>query len=184
MGRVMQTGLAIADDIVVLNSFSKYFGMTGWRLGWLVVPEAFVDGLMRLAQNLFISPSSVAQRAALAAFSDEALAVHEERRQRFDDRRSLLLKGLRDLGFRIPVEPAGAFYVYADISALGVPESEDSYAFCRRLIDEFQVAVTPGNDFGDIDAERFVRFAYTTDEASIKQGLQRIGRACERWRRA
>tara|TARA_B100000315_G_scaffold243271_1_gene266484 strand:+ start:2155 stop:3294 length:1140 start_codon:yes stop_codon:yes gene_type:complete len=177
------TGLAVHGDIVVLNSFSKYFGMTGWRLGWLVVPEAFVDGLTRLAQNLFISPSSIAQRAALAAFSEEAMCIHEERRQRFDARRGLLLEGLRELGFRVPVEPAGAFYIYADISGLGVPESGNSYAFCRRLIDEYQVAVTPGNDFGDVQARRFVRFAYTTDEASIREGLVRIGRACDQWAR-
>ena len=113
-----------------------------------------------------------------------SLRKHEERRQRFDARRALLMDGLKALGFRVPVEPAGAFYVYADISGLGVPESDDSYAFCRRLIDEYQVAVTPGNDFGDQDAAHMVRFAYTTSEEAIREGLERIGRACATWQGA
>ena len=172
-----RTGLAVDDRLFVLNSFSKYFGMTGWRLGWIVVPEEQVRAVERLAQNLFISPSSVAQQAALASFSPEAMAIHQERRRHFDLRRGKLLAGLEELGFVVPAKPAGAFYLYADVSHTGM----DSYDFCWRLIDEFQVAVTPGIDFGANAAERFVRFAYTTDDESIELGVERIGRALAAW---
>ena len=172
-----RTGLSIDDDIFVINSFSKYFGMTGWRLGWMVVPEACIDGVSRLAQNLFISPSSIAQHAALAAFEPEAMAIHETRRRQFADRRDRLAAGLRSLGLEIPVDPAGAFYLYVDVSSTGM----DSETFCWRLIDEYQVAVTPGIDFGENAPERYVRFAYTTGEASIDLGLERIGRALQDW---
>ena len=172
-----RTGLALDDGLFVLNSFSKYFGMTGWRLGWIVVPQRYMSAVERLAQNLFISPSSVAQHAALAAFSPEAMRIHEERRRRFDARRKTMLAGLESLGFRVPASPGGAFYLYVDISATGL----DSREFCWRLIDEFQVAVTPGVDFGVNSAERFVRFAYTTDDDSIALGIERIGRALAAW---
>jgi aspartate/methionine/tyrosine aminotransferase len=174
-----RTGLAISQDIFVLNSFSKYFGMTGWRLGWMVVPEAFLDGVSRLAQNLFISPSSIAQYAALAAFDADAMEIHESRRQQFERRRDRLSAGLRRLGLRIPVDPDGAFYLYVDVSSTGM----DSEAFCWRLIDEYQVAVTPGVDFGNYLADRYVRFAYTTDEEDIDLGLARIGEALDAWNR-
>ena len=172
-----RTGLAVDDGLFVLNSFSKYFGMTGWRLGWIVVPEEYMRPVERLAQNLFISPSSVAQHAALAAFSPEAMRLHEERRQCFDARRARLLAGLEDLGFKVPARPGGAFYLYVDVSGTGM----DSHDFCWRLIDEFQVAVTPGVDFGANSPERFVRFAYTTDDDSIALGIERIGRALAAW---
>ncbi|MEJ2088178.1 MAG: aminotransferase class I/II-fold pyridoxal phosphate-dependent enzyme [Gammaproteobacteria bacterium] len=171
------TGLAIDDGIFVLNSFSKYFGMTGWRLGWMVVPLEQVDAVGRLAQNLFISPSSIAQYAALAAFDEDAMVIHEQRRQQFARRRDMLAAGLRALGLRIPVDPLGAFYLYVDVSSTGM----DSETFCWRLIDEYQVAVTPGIDFGEHLAERHVRFAYTTSEASIELGLARIGQALADW---
>ena len=171
------TGLRVDDGLIALNSFSKYFGMTGWRLGWVVVPEALMAPIERLAQNLFISPSSVAQQAALAAFSPEAMAIHEARRQQFDARRRHLLAGLERLGFQTAAPPAGAFYLYMDVSSSGL----DSYDFCWRLINEFQVATTPGIDFGERDAHRFVRFAYTTDDESIGLGLERIGKALEAW---
>ena len=171
------TGLRVDDGLIALNSFSKYFGMTGWRLGWVVVPEALMAPIERLAQNLFISPSSVAQQAALAAFSPEAMAIHEARRQQFDARRRHLLAGLERLGFQTAAPPAGAFYLYMDVSSSGL----DSYDFCWRLINEFQVATTPGIDFGERDAHRFVRFAYTTDDESISLGLERIGKALEAW---
>jgi aspartate/methionine/tyrosine aminotransferase len=173
-----RTGLEISDELFVLNSFSKYFGMTGWRLGWMVMPEAAVDAVTPLAQNLFISPSSIAQYAALAAFDDEAMAVHEQRRQIFQRRRDLLARGLQDLGLEIPVTPSGAFYLYVDISSTGMNSSE----FCWRLIDEFHVAVTPGNDFGSADPDRYVRFAYTTSDEDINLGLTRLARALEQWR--
>ena len=172
-----RSGLALNNDIFVLNSFSKYFGMTGWRLGWTVVPDQARDGIARLAQNLFISPSSIAQHAALAAFEPAAMAVHESRRRQFAARRDLLQRGLLDLGFQIPVTPEGAFYLYVDVSHTGLEASD----FCWRLINEFQVAVTPGLDFGSHEADRYVRFAYTTGETSIALGLERIGRALETW---
>ncbi len=173
-----RTGLSVNPEIFVLNSFSKYFGMTGWRLGWMVVPEACVDPVSRLAQNLFISPSSIAQHAALAAFEPAAMAIHESRRQQFAERRDQLASGLRGLGLGIPVEPDGAFYLYVDVSSSGL----DSETFCWRLIDEYQVAVTPGIDFGSHLADRYVRFAYTTGEADIDLGISRIGEALEAWR--
>ena len=171
------TGLRVDDGLIALNSFSKYFGMTGWRLGWVVVPEPLMAPIERLAQNLFISPSSIAQQAALAAFSPEAMAIHEVRRRHFDARRQQLLAGLEALGFRAAAAPAGAFYLYMDVSSSGL----DSYDFCWRLINEFQVAATPGIDFGEREAHRFVRFAYTTDDESIGLGLERIGKALEAW---
>lgn len=172
-----RTGLSVNEDIFVLNSFSKFFGMTGWRLGWMVIPEEYVDGVTRLAQNLFISPSSIAQHAALAAFEPEAMAIHEERRQRFGSRRDQLAGGLRSLGLTIPVDPQGAFYLYVDVSSTGM----DSETFCWRLIDEYQVAVTPGTDFGSHLADRYVRFAYTTGEEDIDLGVARIGEALSAW---
>jgi aspartate/methionine/tyrosine aminotransferase len=172
-----RTGLALADDVYVLNSFSKYFGMTGWRLGWMVVPQAAVEPVSRLAQNLFISPPSLAQHAALAAFEPEAMAVHEARRQRFGRRRDVLCDGLERLGFDIPLRPGGAFYVYVDIGATGM----DAMDFCWRLLEERFVAVTPGIDFGTHRAQRYVRFAFTTSEAHIELGLERLGAALRDW---
>ena len=172
-----RTGLEIDKDIFVLNSFSKYFGMTGWRLGWMVVPEPAVEPIARLAQNLFISPPSIAQQAAIEAFSPQSMAVHEFRREQFAQRRDLLAAGLQSLGFQVPLMPQGAFYLYVDVSSTGM----DSFDFCWRLIDEFHVAATPGIDFGDHQAERFVRFAYTTGSSSIELGLERIGRALRQW---
>ncbi len=173
------SGLAIADDIYVLNSFSKYFGMTGWRLGWMVVPEAAVESIARLAQNLFISPASLSQHAALAAFEPDAMAVHESRRVAFARRRDRLADGLEALGFHVPLRPAGALYVYADVSVSGL----DSAEFCWRLLEEYGVAATPGADFGDCAAAQFVRFAFTTSEDRIDEALQRLAAAMAVWSR-
>ncbi len=172
------TVLEIAPQAIVLQSFSKYFGMTGWRLGWVVVPEALIDGITRLAQNLFISPPTVAQHAAVAAFTPAAMAEHEARRAQFAQRRQRLLQGLEAHGLRVPVAPDGAFYLYVDVSSSGL----DSETFCLRLLDEFHVSCAPGCDFGSNDAERYVRFSYTTDLESIELGIERIGRALERFR--
>ncbi|MFW6094790.1 MAG: aminotransferase class I/II-fold pyridoxal phosphate-dependent enzyme [Pseudomonadota bacterium] len=172
-----RTGLAVADDLFVLNSFSKYFGMTGWRLGWMVVPEAAVAPVARLAQNLFISPPALAQHAALAAFEPAAMAVHEARREAFAERLGRLSRGLEALGFSIPVRPSGAFYVYADVSRSGMGAME----LCWRLLEEYGVAATPGVDFGGAEPERFVRFAFTTGTAEIDEGLERMGRALADW---
>ncbi len=164
------SALALSDEVFVINSFSKYFSMTGWRLGWLVAPPAFVPALDRLAQNLFLAASTPAQHAALAALAPESLAILEERREAFRRRRDYLLPALRKLGFRVGAEPAGAFYIYADCSAF----SDDSFAFCRRLLEEAGVAVTPGCDFGHHQAARHVRFAYTTDMAQLREGVRRL----------
>ena len=166
------TALALGEDIFVINSFSKYFNMTGWRLGWLVVPKAYVREIEKLAQNLFISPSAPAQYAALAAFDAETIAILEERRRQFQARRDLLLPGLRRLGFRVAAEPRGAFYIYADTSGL----ADDSFRFAGELIEQAGVAATPGIDFGESAPQRHMRFAYTVAEEKLQEGLARIER--------
>ncbi|MBU0751873.1 MAG: pyridoxal phosphate-dependent aminotransferase [Gammaproteobacteria bacterium] len=167
-----RTALEIADDIVVINSFSKYFGMTGWRLGWMVVPPGMVRDIEKLAQNLFIAPSAPAQHAALAAFQPETLAILEARRKEFRARRDLLLPGLRTLGFRIDAVPQGAFYIYAGIGDLGT----DSHALASDLIERAGVAATPGLDFGANAPERHMRFAYTVAAEKLGDGLDRMAR--------
>jgi aspartate/methionine/tyrosine aminotransferase len=167
-----ESALAIGDDVFVINSFSKYFGMTGWRLGWLVAPQRYVREIEKLAQNLYIAPSTVAQHAALAAFSPATLAILEARRHEFSLRQDLLLPGLRQLGFRIAAEPRGAFYVYADSSAL----ADDSFELAGQLLTEAGVAATPGLDFGSNAPRRHMRFAYTIDRSLIEQGLARMAK--------
>lgn len=162
--------LSVADDAFVISSFSKYFQMTGWRLGWLVVPEDFVEPAIRLAQNLYLCPSSIAQQAALAAFTPAVLDELESRRAEFARRRDYLLAHLPSLGWRIDSEPQGAFYVYADVSAV----CDDSFAYCQRLLDEVQVAITPGADFGSHRAEQYVRIAYTTEIPRLAEAIARI----------
>ncbi len=166
------TALEISDEIVVINSFSKYFGMTGWRLGWLVVPQRMVRDIEKLAQNLYIAPSTPAQHAALAAFAPETVAILEDRRDEFRQRRDLLLPGLRRLGFRVGAEPRGAFYIYADIGDLG----KDSHALAGRLIEEAGVAATPGLDFGVAAPQRHMRFAYTVAAEKLEEGIERLTR--------
>lgn len=170
------TALSVSDEVFVVNSFSKYFGMTGWRLGWLVAPEAFVPVLDRLAQNLFLAASTVAQHAALAAFAPETIAILEARRAEFRRRRDFLLPALRELGFGIPVTPEGAFYVYADCTRFGM----DGMALARRLLEEAGVAITPGIDFGSHGAQSHVRFAYTTSLEGMGEGIARMARALPR----
>lgn len=172
------TGLSACPDLFVLNSFSKYFGMTGWRLGWIVVPDRAIDAVTKLAQNLFISPSAPAQYAAIAAFSDAAMKINQQRVEIFAERSRQLSAGLASLGLNIPVMPDGAFYLYADISHLGMPSSE----FCWRLLNEYQIAVTPGTDFGTANAYNYVRFAFTTGQADIALGLDRLAAALQAWR--
>jgi aspartate/methionine/tyrosine aminotransferase len=172
-----RSGLELVDDAYVLNSFSKYFGMTGWRLGWMVLPECAVEPVSRLAQNLFISPPSLSQWAALAAFEPAAMMIHEERRQAFGRRMALLCDGLAELGFEIPLRPVGAFYIYANIEHTGL----DAVDFCRRLLEEYHVAATPGADFGERDCGRYVRFAFTTGEDAIATALDRIRQALHAW---
>ena len=165
-----RTAIIRSDDVVVVNSFSKYFGMTGWRLGWMVVPQAYVREIEKLAQHFFISPSTPAQHAALAAFAPGTLDILEERRHAFARRRNALLPALRNIGFRFATEPQGAFYLYADISDI----ADSSETLARRLIEEAGVATTPGIDFGDNAPERHLRIAYTTDEARLVEAAERI----------
>lgn len=164
------TALELSDDLFVLNSFSKYFGMTGWRLGWLVAPEAYVESLDRLAQNIFLAAPTLAQYAALSAFNDDTLAITEQRRLEFQKRRDYLLPALQSLGFEIARQPEGAFYLYANISRF----SNDSYSFANALLEEAGVAITPGIDFGEYRAAEHVRFAYTTSLSQLKLGVERI----------
>ncbi len=166
------TALAIGDDLWVVQSFSKYFQMTGWRLGWLVVPEAYVRDVEKLAQNLFIAPPTPAQHAALAAFAPETLAILEERREAFRHRRNFLMPALETLGFRIAARPQGAFYLYCDCSEL----APDSFTLATRLLEEAGVAATPGLDFGNHQPERFLRFAYTTEVPRLAAAIDRIRR--------
>ncbi len=166
----VSSALAIADDIFVINSFSKYYGMTGWRLGWLVAPHSHIGALDKLAQNLFLAAPTLAQHAALAAFTPAAQAIFEARRQIFAERRDYLLPALRELGFGIEVEPQGAFYLYADCSRF----SDDSFAFCRDLLEQAGVAITPGIDFGSYRAHQHVRFAYTQPLEQLQEGIARL----------
>lgn len=169
--------LEVDDDAFVLNSFSKYFGMTGWRLGWLVAPADAVPELEKLAQNLYISAPSMAQHAALACFEPATLEILEVRRAEFARRRDFLLPALCELGFNIAVVPEGAFYLYADISAFG----GDAFAFCRHMLETQFVAITPGLDFGRHQAGRHVRFAYTQDLPRLEQAVERIARGLQSW---
>ncbi|HXH04761.1 MAG TPA: pyridoxal phosphate-dependent aminotransferase [Candidatus Competibacteraceae bacterium] len=167
------SALAISDHLFVVNSFSKYFGMTGWRLGWLVTPPEYAREVEKLAQNLFIAAPSVAQYAALAAFTPEALAICEQRRLAFQERRDFLLPALRRLGLRIPIEPQGAFYLYADCSRF----TDDSYRFCFELLEKTGVAITPGIDFGSHQAAHHVRFAYTNSLRNLCEAVVRLEQA-------
>jgi aspartate/methionine/tyrosine aminotransferase len=162
--------LQITDQAFVINSFSKYFGMTGWRLGWLVAPEAAVPELEKLAQNLFISMSTPAQYGALAAFAPETRALLDERRDEFGRRRDFLLPALRRIGFDIPHTPAGALYLYAGVQAF----TDDSERFCLELLEQHGIAVSPGADFGRHLADRHIRFAYTTGMARLEEGVRRL----------
>lgn len=170
--RDASTALQFGDDIFVVQSFSKYFNMTGWRLGWLVIPERFSRDIEKLAQNLFISPSAPAQHAALAAFAPTTISILEARRQEFRRRRDFLGPALTELGFRLPARAEGAFYLYANCSEL----TDDSERFAHDLLDATGVAATPGLDFGSNAPEKHLRFAYTT-------GVERLAEAAERIRR-
>lgn len=164
------TALEFGDDLIVINSFSKYFNMTGWRLGWLVVPPAMLPAIEKLAQNFFICASSLAQHAALACFTPQALAVAEERRQEFRRRRDYLVPELLKLGFDIPVLPDGAFYVYADCSRL----SDDADRLTRDILDRTGVVLTPGMDFGVDGAKRFIRVSYATSMENLQEAVRRL----------
>ena len=171
-GRPARSVLSIDPDAVVINSFSKYFGMTGWRLGWCVVPEAMVPVIERLAQNYYICPSAPAQQAALACFTPESLAVCEARRAELAIRRKLVMDGLAYMGLPVPAPPDGAFYVYFDVSGFGL----DSMQFCERALEESHVALTPGGDFGRCGADAHVRLSYAASRTELAEGIERLGR--------
>ena len=170
-----QSALQIDDNIISINSFSKYFNMTGWRLGWLVVPEALVAVIERLAQNLFICPSTIAQYAALACFEAESLAEYERRRAEFKARRDFFIPALNDLGLKVPVMPDGAFYAWADCSQacarLGI---KDSWDFSYEVMRKAHVAITPGRDFGSDQTGNFVRFSTANSMAQLKIAIDRL----------
>ena len=166
----VRTALDISDDVFVINSFSKYFAMTGWRLGWAVMPEGYVEHFEKLAQNLYISNSDVAQRAALSAFDPETIEEAEKNRSRYKAQRDFLLPALRDLGFKIPVEPSGAFYIYADCTNF----TNDSYSFSHDVLEKAGVAIAPGLDFGDHRANEHVRFSYPKPIPVLQEGIRRL----------
>jgi aspartate/methionine/tyrosine aminotransferase len=168
----VNTALDISSEICVINSFSKYFSMTGWRLGWMVAPEAMIDPLDRLAQNMFLSAPTLSQMAAIHAFSPEVISILEQRRLAFQQRRDFLLPALRDLGFSLPVTPQGAFYLYAGCNE----HTDDSQQLALQLLNEAGVAVTPGIDFGFNQPETHLRFAYTTAIEQLQEGVERIAR--------
>ncbi len=164
------SALSIADDIVVINSFSKYFNMTGWRLGWMVVPEKLVPSVEKLTQNLFICASTIAQYAALACFKPASIALFEERRLEFKRRRDFIVPALRDLGFKVPVTPDGAFYVYADCTAL----SDDADRLTLDLLNQANVVLVPGMDFGPSTAHTYIRLSYATSMENLHEAVRRI----------
>jgi len=162
---------AAGQQAVVINSFSKYFGMTGWRLGWLVLPPTLVEPVERLAQNLFICPSAIAQRAALACFGAAATEEYERRRAEFRRRRDYLVPALQELGLAVPVVPDGAFYVYVDVSR----HAASSWDFAFALLEQTGVCVVPGRDFGVASPDRYVRVSYATRLEHLREAVARIG---------
>lgn len=165
-----RSALAHGDDVVSIGSFSKFFNMTGWRLGWLVLPPAWVPTFEKLAQNLYICASALAQRAALACFGDEAMTIYRQRREEFRARRDFIVPAVRELGFGVPVEPDGAFYVWLDCSAF----TRDSDAFAIEMLEGTGVALVPGKDFGANQPERHLRLSYATSLANLHEAVQRL----------
>ncbi|MDZ4128753.1 MAG: aminotransferase class I/II-fold pyridoxal phosphate-dependent enzyme, partial [Hydrogenophaga sp.] len=173
----------LGDEVISINSFSKYFNMTGWRLGWLVLPPALVPAVERLAQNLFICASTIAQHAALACFEPDTLAEYERRRTEFKARRDYFIPELNRLGITVPVMPDGAFYAWADVSALcarwGIapqssPDAGGSWALAFELMQRCQLATTPGRDFGSADPGRYLRFSTANSMAQLREAVARL----------
>jgi aspartate/methionine/tyrosine aminotransferase len=167
----LQHGVGHGDDVISINSFSKYFSMTGWRLGWLVLPQSLVPAVEKLAQNFYICPSAVAQHAALACFEPLSIAEYERRREEFKARRDYLVPALNGLGLQVPVMPDGAFYAWADCSA----HASSSWDFVFEVMRRAHLAITPGRDFGRHDSERWVRFSYASALPELKTAVDRLG---------
>jgi aspartate/methionine/tyrosine aminotransferase len=174
--RYGQSALALGEDVISVNSFSKYFSMTGWRLGWLVLPSWLVGPVERLAQNLYICASTLAQEAALACFSPESIAECERRRGELQRRRDVAVAGLDAIGLQVPVLPDGAFYAWANCSA----HSADSWDFCHRMLERAHVALTPGRDFGPAGAASHLRLSFASAMDQIQAALQRLRRELDR----
>lgn len=164
------TALEISDECFVINSFSKYFGMTGWRIGWMVVPEFYVDAIDRIAQNIFLAPPTISQYAALTALKAETQVILDARRDEFKQRRDFLLPALEQLGFEIAAKPQGAFYIYANCERF----TDDSFSWVKDLLDEQGVALTPGIDFGTHLADKHCRFAYTQSMEKLERAVENI----------
>lgn len=168
------SALSFGDDVVTVNSFSKYFNMTGWRLGWLVVPPALIGAFEKLAQNLFICASALAQHAALACFEPDTLRIYEARRLEFRRRRDFIAPALEALGFSVPVMPDGAFYVYADCTGVAHPAAHDSDALTRAMLHEAGTVLVPGMDFGVAAPHRYVRVSYATAYERLEEAVDRL----------
>lgn len=168
------SALSFGDDVVTVNSFSKYFNMTGWRLGWLVVPPALVGAFEKLAQNLFICASTLAQHAALACFEPDTLAIYESRRLEFKRRRDFIAPALESLGFTVPVLPDGAFYVYADCTGVAHPAAGDSDALTRAMLHDAGTVMVPGMDFGAAATRQYVRLSYATAYERLEEAVDRL----------
>jgi len=169
------TALSVSSEIFIINSFSKLYGMTGWRLGWVVVPEIACSDLLKLAQNLFICAPSIAQHAALDVFSDETQGIVKGQADALSKRKDFLVQALRDIGFRVDAPPSGAYYVYAKLPKKSIRSEE----FCRKLLEKEFVSTTPGTDFGKNRSEDFVRFSFTQNLSSLKIAVERIARFLE-----
>ncbi len=169
-GEKPDSALTIGDQVFVINSFSKYYGMTGWRVGWLVVPEEFIEAANRLAQNMYLAAPTMSQYAALAALGQEAKEELTRRRDVFHKRRDVLLPLIEMAGFKVRTKPTGAFYIYADCSEI----SDDSMALCDTLLPQAGVAITPGADFGSYESIKYVRFSYANAIENLQEGMRRI----------
>jgi aspartate/methionine/tyrosine aminotransferase len=165
------SALSLGDDVIVINSFSKYFNMTGWRLGWLVVPENMVPQIEKLAQNLFICASTIAQHAGVACFAPDSIATYEERKAEFKRRRDYIVPALASLGFKVPVMPDGAFYVYADCTSL----SDDADRLTVDMLNKAGIVMVPGMDFGSHAARQYIRVSYATSMANLQEAISRLG---------
>ncbi len=173
-----RSALALGEDVISINSFSKYFGMTGWRLGWAVLPSELVPAVERLAQNLFICPSTLAQHAALACFEPASLAEFERRREVLHRRRDKVVRGLASIGLPVSVEPDGAFYAWLDCRSSGL----GSWDFCQHMLHRAHVALTPGRDFGQAAAASGVRLSFAGADGAVDEALFRLGREMQRLR--